>query len=274
MNFFLSFLEMKYKNEYFEKANLEELSSLKSLSLHLASIEGSSFGNMHSLKQLDFYTKSEINNDFITKLSEICPNIEELILTSTGQFTYINLDRFVKLKNLSLFGNLSNDFNLDLFANISNRLEELCIQLHNIDDESMSKLLFRHFFPNLSNLNILNSNITRLEKKLFEGFPMLQSLKLFNNRIKTIEKEAFSNLKNLTYLDLSINRLSELDPDLFSCLVNLECLKLEFNKLRHFDLKSMDYIVNIKEMYLSHNPIENIEEIRNRLKQSVIKFRV
>ena len=266
---------MNYKIEYLEKVNLEELSSLKSLSLRLASIEGSSFGNMHSLKQLVLYAKSEINNDFITKLSEIFPNIEELFLSSFKQFTYINLDSFVKLKNLSLYGNLSNDFNLDLFANISNRLEELCIQLNNIDDESMSKLLFRHFFPNLSNLNISNSNITRLEKKLFEGFPMLQSLKIFRNRgIKTIDKEAFSNLKNLTNLDLSLNSLSELDPDLFSCLVNLEYLDLEHNKLRHFDLKSMDYIVNIREIDLSHNPIENKEEIRNRLQQSVIKFRV
>ena len=261
----------QFEDYYMEKVNLEGLSSLKSLRVNIASIEQSSFGNLYSLNELFLKTKSEINNELIAKLLELCPNIEELTLV--GCFSNINLDGFVNLKRLDLWGDILDNFNFDLFKNISNQLEKLCIQFKNFDDESISKLLYGHSFPYISYLNISNSKITRLEKKLFDGFPILHSLNIYNNRkLKTIDKDAFLYLKNLKILDLSFNDLSELDPELFSCVSNLEKLDLNHNKLRHFDLKIMDYIVNIKEIFLVRNPIEKKEEIRKRLKQSEIKF--
>ena len=207
----------------------------------------------------------------IIKLLEICPNIEKVNLSNT--FSNINLNCFVNLKNLSLYGNLMDDFNFDLFKNICNQLEDLSIELFNMNDEIISKLLYGHNFPNLSKLNISCSKITRLEKRLFDGFPILQSFKLSDNReLKTIDKDTFSNLKNLTHLDFFHSNLSEFDPELFSCLKNLEKLDLSYNKLTHFDLKIMDYFVNIKEIDFRQNPIMNKQEILDHFKQSKINL--
>jgi hypothetical protein len=134
----------QYEQEYLEKANLEGLSSLKSLTLNVASIEQSSFGNLYSLNELFLFIKSEINNELIAKLLELCPNIEESTLY--GQFSNINLDSFVNLKKLRLWGDILKGFNFDLFNNVCNQLEELLIQLKNIDDESVSKLLYGRYF--------------------------------------------------------------------------------------------------------------------------------
>lgn len=73
-------------------------------------------------------------------------------------------------------------------------------------------------------------------------------------------------MNNLRELRLINNDLSELNPELFSFLANLEELNL-----RH-DLIILDYIVNIKEINIYHNPIDNKEDILNRVKQSEIKI--
>ena len=150
---------------------------------------------MHSLRKLNLCLKCEINNDLLIKLFEICPNIKELSLT--GQFSNVNLDSFINLKKLELSGDLLDHFNFDLFANICNQLEELNIRFKNMDNESVSKFLYGFHFPNLVSLVISSSQITILEKKLFNGFPMLRSLRLCENiQLKTIDKDAFSNMKN------------------------------------------------------------------------------
>lgn len=255
---------------YLERVGIEDLSSLKSLSLVLASIEGNSFGNLDSLKKLTLFVQSKINNNSLTKLFEICPNIEELSLV--GEFSDINFDIFVSLKRLKLCGNLLSDFNFDLFENICNRLEELSVKFYNMNDERISKLICSHFFPKLLKLEIISSKITRLEKELFDRFPALQSINVSHNtELKTADKDTFSNLKNLKELGLNCNRLTEFNSE--SWLNNLEKLDLRNNKLRHFDLKILNYIVNIKEIDLYENEILNKEETLNRFKQMKIKFR-
>lgn len=123
------------------------------------------------------------------KLFEMSPNIEELILG--GDFSNLNLDRFVNLKKLELYGNLSTSFNYGLFENIY-QLEEVRIRFDNINNESITKLFNAHNFSNLLTLSIGFSKITRLEKKIFNGFPTLQTLFIHDNRqLTTIDKEAF-----------------------------------------------------------------------------------
>ena len=206
------------------------------------------------------------------KLLEMCPNIEALKLS--GYFSSLNLDRFVNLKKLELYGNLSDDFNYDLFENICIQLKELRIELENIDNESIIKLFNGCYFPNLLILIIGCSKITRLEKKIFYRFPTLQILFVHDNRQLTIiDKEAFSSLKNLRLLGIIRNyQLTELNPELFSCLGNLVKLNLEDNILTRFDLKILDFITNIKMINLCDNRIENKKEISEHLKESKIEF--
>ena len=132
------------------------------------------------MRDLTLFVQSELNNDSSTKLFEIFPNIEILYLH--GKFSNINLDRFVNLKKLSIYGSSLNDFNLDLFKSICNQLESLKICLDNLDDEHISKLLVGHNFPNVFGLDIYSRNITRLEKNLFDGFTNLQLLQVNNKK--------------------------------------------------------------------------------------------
>ena len=179
----------------------------------------------------------------LTKLFEICPNIEEFYLT--GDFSNISFDRFFNLKRLTLCGNLLDDFNFDVFKTICYQLEELSIKFQNIDDESIAKLLCGHNFSNLLSLKVSYSKITRLEKKLFDGFPMLQSLNVSKNtELKTIDLNAFSNLKNLKYLHLKKNQLSELDPGLFSGLANFDTLYLASGE-KYSNFEGFSYPIKI-----------------------------
>ena len=261
-------------NRYLERVRIEGLSSLKSLTLRLESIEGCYFDNLNSLRNLTLLLKSKIDNTSLANLFEICSNIEQLYLG--GQFSFMNLDSLFNLKKLTLYGKLLDDFDYDLFKSICNQLEYLSMELFNMNDKSIPKLLDGHHFSNLSKLSIFSSKITRLEKKHFDRFPTLNSLNISSNRkLKTIDKDAFSNLKSLKKLSLNFNnQLFELDPELFFGLSNLEILDLGYNKLRCFDLKIIDYIVSIKKIDLICNSIVNQEEIIKRCKQSEIELLV
>ena len=242
-NLITCYLDLHSINDYLKRATIDDFSSLKSLSLRLVSIEGSCFTNLNSLRTLRLDVKSEINNEMLTKLFEMCSNIDELYLT--GDFSNISFDRFVNLKRLKLCGNLLDDFNFDVFKTIRFQLEELSIKFQNIDDESIGKLLCGHNFSNLLSFKVSYSKITRLEKKLFDGFPMLQRLKVSHNQeLKTIDIDAFANLKNLKYLHLKKNQLSELDPELFSGLVSFEKLYLASDE-HYSNFEGFSYPVKI-----------------------------
>ena len=225
------------------------------------------------MRNLDIDVRSEINHDSSTKLFEIFPNIESLNLH--GKFSNINLDRFVNLKKLSIYGLLSNDFNFDLFKNICNQLEYLKIRLNNLNDENISKLLIGHNFLNVLDLEIFNSKIIRLDKKLFDGFPNLQSFYAkYNQALKTIDKDAFSNLNNLKLLGLNFNnQFSYLDPELFSYLKDLEKLDLRYNIFTQIDLKMFNYINKIKEIDVSNHRMDNIGELLKHCQNLNIKIK-
>ena len=153
------FLELNRLSDYLERVRIENLSSLKSLSLTLDSIEESYFRNLNSLRILRLDVNRDINNEFSTRLFVIFPKIEELHLH--GQFSNINFDSFVNLKKLSLYGILFDDFNFDVFDNICNQLKEINVKLENMNDESFTRLFYGRNFSNLFKFNIVSSKITR-----------------------------------------------------------------------------------------------------------------
>lgn len=97
---YILYLDLCLHGVYLEQVSIASLSSHKTLSLQLASIEGRSFGYLYSLRDLRLSVKSELNKEKLAKLFESCPNIEELTLIAN--FSTINFDSFVNLKSLSL----------------------------------------------------------------------------------------------------------------------------------------------------------------------------
>ena len=236
-----------------DRVNIEGLSSLKSLSLNLESIEGSSFQNLYSLKRLNLDIESEINNDMLTRLFEICPNIDELCLQ--GKFSNINFDCFTNLKKLRLSGDLSDDFNFDLFENICNQLEELTIGFKITDNEKITRLLC-HYFPNLSMLYFQNS--TSHMRILIK----CQSLRI----------HPFENLNSSMKL-VELNISSEINNDmltkLFKICPNVEELFLSARDLNiNFYNKKLSLVGNLFDDF----NFDFIKNISNQLEELSIKF--
>ena len=113
-----------------------------------------------------------------------------------------------------------------------------------------SQLFYDQHFSRLKKLHIMNSEITKLEREIFEGFPMLQYLSITGNKsLQEIDTNAFSNVKN-----------------------SLKNLDLRCNILTYFDLKILDKTAKIENINLSGNSIINQDEIMIRFKDSKIHF--
>lgn len=212
--------------EYPDEANFKDLTSLKYLNFGVTSLEKCSFKNCSSLKTVILSLKSPINFDIQTKLFDYLPNIEELGLD--GKFGDLNLDN---LYNLKILSSLNDNFNFDLFKNICNQLEELNIR-YDLNNEIMFKLFDGHNFTNLKSLNISDSKITRIEKKLFDGFPMLEKLMIYlNSEIKIIDHDSFSGLKKLVHLSMRSNGNATIEQEHFLGLDNLQEFFLRFDRI-------------------------------------------
>ena len=126
--------------------NIEGLSSLKSLHVALNSLEISfSIRNLPSLRV--FYLSVHRIDENITHIFNQMQYIEELGLHAN--LNYFNLDHLVNLSKLIIGGDLCDDFNFELFKNLSKQLEQLTFFFYKIDYEIFFKMLNGHNFPNL-----------------------------------------------------------------------------------------------------------------------------
>lgn len=86
-----------------------------------------------------------------------------------GNFSYLNLnlDNFVNLKTLSLYGNINGNFNIELFKNLCNQLENL--EIEKFDEETFLTLFDGHHFLNLKYLNLIGCCIKKVKKKIYRS---------------------------------------------------------------------------------------------------------
>jgi hypothetical protein len=164
---------------------------------------------------LSLYITCPIDPNIITRLLDKIQHIEKLTLT--GDFSYINLEKLVNLKMLTLNGSVNeSSFNVELFKNLCNQITKLSVVLKDIDENTLFKLFDGHNFSNLRSLVIMHCNIQLLKKQYIPNrFPMLRHLFIHNCNIEAIENDAFSNLTKLNCLDLSNNSLTFIKENVF-----------------------------------------------------------
>lgn len=248
---------MKESNKPFDIVKIEGLSAIKYISLKCFSAEQVKLRNLCKLRSLALKLSEPIDSNIQLNLFDYLPNIEKLELD--GNFSNFNLDSLVSLKNLSLIGILMDGFNLDLFTNISNQLENIVISCSNLDDKHLAKLFYDHNFPYLLHFEMTESRITKIEKKLFDGFPMVQKLNISNQKdLRIIEFDALSNLKNLEYLNLGYNCIDSIDIRLFSHLINLRSLNLSGNRLESIEEYLFSSLLNLEHLHLNHNQLASL----------------
>lgn len=222
------------------------------------SLEQFSARNLKSLNQLSLIIKEPINEIVSKRVFENLSAIEELKIE--GVFSNLNLDDLVNLKNLNLSGSINNEFNFGLLKNLCNQLEKLEIYLDNIDNEKINQLFFGLRFPNLEELTIEKSKITKLEKKMFDGFPTLKTLHIrFNNDLRIIDFGAFSSLTSLVNFVFNNNSIETLEKGVFSELVKLDTLKLNNNQINDIEENVFSNLANLKDLDLSHNKMSIVK---------------
>jgi len=239
---------------------IEDLSSLKYLSLEMDSVERVTLRNLLALREFDLVLKQQetaINSDILDKFLDILPYIENLNLS--GYFSNFNLDNLVRLNKLCLNGKIqTEEFNFDLFKNLCSQLTSLYIDIDNIDDICLEKLFYGLNFEILSDLRIDSSRITKLEKRFFDGLRKLQILICRNRELRKINIDSFSNLKQLRNLDLSLNCIESLEKGHFSELISLERLSLCGNQIKIIEDNLFLNLNNLTKLDLSHNRIHNL----------------
>lgn len=123
------------------------------------------------------------------------------------------MDNLVNLRVLSLAGKINEDFNFELFKNLSYQLENITIGLRNIDEKTLTKQFDGYNFPCLRDFTLKYFNINRLRKEVINRFSMLRRLFITNCKIEVIESDSFSNFKQLTWLDLSENLIKLIEEN-------------------------------------------------------------
>ncbi|XP_053321892.1 leucine-rich repeat-containing protein 19 [Spea bombifrons] len=94
--------------------------------------------------------------------------------------------------------------NLDRNTTVLN-LAQKQISLDECDRQALNN------YPNLTELNLSDNNITGIPDKFFSGLSKLEALLLRNNSIHNIGERSFDGLENLNILDLSSNQISGMD---------------------------------------------------------------
>lgn len=236
----------------FEEMKIENLTSLQRINGNFTLVERISFKNLFALRDLNINLKLSDNSDITEMLIKHSPNIQSLSLG--GFLSNFNLDKLIHLKKLQLGGKLMEDFDFDIFKNISNQLTDLTI---NIDNKTLNKMFNGYHFSNLSSFSISSNIVTRLDKKMFEAFPILKYLTISVKKLQ-IDCETFSSLKQLTELTISYNSISSLEDNYFSNLTNLVFLNLERNDIKVIQENTFSNLKKLQTLNLSFNQIENL----------------
>lgn len=234
---------------------IDSLCSLDFLSLQPYSVKEISLKYLYALKQVYLHSDEIINIQ--TDLFEHLPNINYFYYFNDSM--KIEFEKFKKRIDVYRISFIK-DLNFDFFIkHFSNQIEKSRIMYFN--SENITKQLSKYHFPNLIRLEITSCDITRIEKKLFDGpQSMIQLLDINSNSdLEIIDHDAFSNMKQLVSLDLSFNNIESLDRRLFSGLINLESLKLNHNRLKSLDENIFSNLKNLKELCLRNNQLEILD---------------
>jgi Leucine-rich repeat (LRR) protein len=87
----------------------------------------------------------------------------------------------------------------------------------------------KEYFPNITELKIINSSLKEISNKNLDGFKDLEILHIIGNEIREISPNLFENNKKLIKIDLSENRIQLIYVEAFQDL-KLKSLNVDGNQ--------------------------------------------
>ena len=222
-------------------------------------------------------------------------NQSELIAINDNNIESIDPNAFigyVRLFYLSIISFNRNFTALDLesFKGVAANLEILGIEFRSMNKLTNSKNVI---FPKLYSLGLL-TNLTSLNKAMFNAFPSLDSLSSTTGNLNTVDVHTFESLSKLTALSLKANfitsfeylqipkKLKALDLScnnmnyfaLSRTMGVLDTLDIGYNRFRSFKSMNFTFLANLTTLMLSYNPHAYPNEIPGHLKPLVKLQRV
>ncbi|KAK9878660.1 hypothetical protein WA026_023109 [Henosepilachna vigintioctopunctata] len=121
---------------------------------------------------------------------------------------------------------------------------------------------------------VTKANVTELCEGIVKFFGKLEELNLIDNNISSVEKNAFQHVPKLKKLSLAVNNLSVLKSGHVNMVKTLEVLYLTSNRLEIIDDDAFDDMINLKRIYLNRNKLKTISSswFKNCSKLEVIDF--
>lgn len=114
--------------------------------------------------------------------------------------------------------------------------------------------------PLLDAFTVINSSLTVISRGSFKGAHVLEAITIEGNNIKHLGPNIFEGAETVQHLLLSENRIHTVSEDAFNGLVKLKVLSLRGNKIKKLDTKIFTNNIVLRKLTFSHNLIEKIDD--------------
>lgn len=111
----------------------------------------------------------------------------------------------------------------------------------------------------ITELNFKNTNLSQIERSIFDGLRCLTRICFSSNRIKKIDAGLFKGLENLMFIDLSTNQITHLDPDIFNGLNELRTIIFCENRIARIDRSLFNGLKKLECIDFSSNQLTNLD---------------
>ncbi|KAG4065931.1 hypothetical protein HA402_008927 [Bradysia odoriphaga] len=108
---------------------------------------------------------------------------------------------------------------------------------------------------NVQKFVVINSNISKIPKNLFQNIEQLKYLDVVNSGVRNIFVTDFYGANELTHLNLTKNAIETLEPKLFVHAQNLLVLDLSFNDITNLSEYAFDHLDKLNTLILSNNKL-------------------
>lgn len=194
-----------------------------------------------------------------SNLFHLCINVTEL---DVG-------DNKIKMIQDDAFGSIHG---LRILTLAKNKLQSVPAAIRNVptlseldlSNNDISRLECQDFatLTKLRHLNLYHNSITTLKDCVFKDLIKLEVLKIHNNKISDIHKHAFTNLSKLKQLHLNANKLTKIKRGEFLGLKSLLNLSLHDNEIRKLENGSFRGLTSLTDLLLQSNSI-TAEEVKH-----------
>ncbi|VDH91816.1 Hypothetical predicted protein [Mytilus galloprovincialis] len=275
----------------------QEFTDLETLVLHTLQMQfisqSSVTDKLRNLKRLEILDNPDFTSFPVSAIRQLT-TLEHIRFVKNGistfQYTANAFESLNKLIELDLSHNFISTLQSGCFDYLYDKLEYLGLHLNNLNGQSLATLKEKTW-TKLQQL-ILDSNpINSIETtNLFKTMPHLANLNLQQTQLTRIGQNDFVGLSNLQFLHLSGNDITHIDPGTFNNTPSLKELyldsvgksddKLSFSKdtaeglqnLLRIDFKlshiepiafwdSLKVMTNLQHIYLENNGLSNIPDL-------------